>query len=996
MLTPAERDRVLDAHRLDAVRATGLLDAAPDEKLVRLVELTASLLRVPAAQITLVDDKRSFRAAATGLEAIGAAVRQQPVENAYCLLAMQHESAALVGDTRTDPRAQRIQPGAGSPVRAWAGAPLHTMDGLVLGSLCVLDTRPREWTPDDGQVLVALAHAVSAEVALRAASRREGDARARADFQSTLLRATHEATLDGVLVVSPEGRLLTWNSRFGKIWGIDAEAFESGSDDVALASVLRTVVDPEAFIGRVRALYADPLPSRDEVLLRDGRVLDRYGSPLYGEDGAYHGYSWFVRDVSAERSAQQALEAGEQRYRSLVSALTNEVWQTTPDGRLFSDMPSWRAVTGQTEAELLGHGWLDGVHPDDRERTAAAWAEAVRTGDTYEVEYRICPVGWSEAGREPATADQGCRMLQVRGVPLVRDGVVSEWVGVYVDVTELRSSEAAQRRLTALAQAAAESTRVLQEVTAALSGAVSPADVMAVILEKCADVLDASGSGVAIRDGDRVRYEVLTGYSADVKSSWSEFGMDEDSPVTRVIRTGEPIFLSSQDELFAAFGDSDRLRAFVEVSGEQAFARLPLRTPAGVMGALVFGFESERDFSADVQRFMLALAAQCAQALERARLYERERSTARMLQRSLLPEALPLVIGMRMSALCHAASADTDVGGDWYDALVLADGRVALAVGDVRGRGVRAASVMGQVRNALRGLVHADPSPAAVLGWLDSVVAQLGDDEEFVTLVYVVADSRTGHVEWACAGHMPPMVMRSAGAHYLEGAESLPLGLGGARPQAVLDLAPGDALVLFSDGLVENRHRPLDTGLRQLLAHADALIAAPGVPTAQSLRDVLTSSMVDDRGNDDVTVLAVRRAHAERGAGGQAVAAQIDLPARPTSPGAARTFVDARLGEWGAGGVREETLLCISELVTNAVVHAGSAVHLELHCGEGVLRVDVRDVGQAPLAPARPAAGVEDTHGRGLMMVDAVADRWGVVADGDGKVVWFEIALPAA
>ncbi len=393
---------------------------------------------------------------------------------------------------------------------------------------------------------------------------------------------------------------------------------------------------------------------------------------------------------------------------------------------------------------------------------------------------------------------------------------------------------------------------------------------------------------------------------------------------------------------------------------------------------------------------MVALAAQCAQALERARLYERERSTARMLQRSLLPDALPLVIGMRLAALCHAASADTDVGGDWYDAFVLADGRIALAVGDVRGRGVRAASVMGQVRNALRGLVHADPSPGAVLGWLDAVVARLGDPEEFVTLVYAVADSRTGRLEWACAGHMPPLVMRADGALYLEGAESLPLGLGGTRPQAVLDLAPGDALVLFSDGLVENRHRPLDDGLHQLLVHADALIAAPGVPTAQTLRDVLTTSMVDDRGNDDVTVLALRRAHAARGVGGPAVAAQIDLPARPTSPGTARTFVGDRLGEWGADGVREATLLCVSELVTNAVVHAGSPVHLELHFGEGVLRVDVRDTGQTLMAPARQAAGIDDTHGRGLMMVDVVADRWGVVDDGDGKVVWFEISLPAA
>jgi len=511
VLTQGEHDRAPDARRLAAVRATGLLDAPADPVLVRLVELTASLLRAPAAQITLVDEDRSVRVASTGLELVGAAVPSQPIEAAYCRLVMEGDTEAMITDTATDPRAQRIRPGSGGTVRAWAGAPVRSLDGLTLGSLCVLDTRPRAWSADDSQVLVALAHAVSAEVALRTASRREDDARARADFQATLLRATHEATLDGVLVVSPEGRTLSWNTRFQRIWGIDDIALESGSDDVALASVLRNVVDPEAFVARVRALYADPVASRDEILLRDGRVLDRYGTPLYGEDGTYHGYCWFVRDVSVERTAQQALEAGEERYRSLVSALTNEVWRATPDGELLTDMPAWRAVTGQTEAELLGRGWLAGVHPDDRDRVADAWSEAVRTAGTYEVEYRICGI-----------ADNShARTLEVRGVPLTHHGTVTEWVGVYTDVTDQRASAAAERRLAALASAAAESTRVLQEVTAALSGAVSTADVMAVILANGQVVLGASGGGVAIRDGDRVRYEVLTGYSADVKASWA-------------------------------------------------------------------------------------------------------------------------------------------------------------------------------------------------------------------------------------------------------------------------------------------------------------------------------------------------------------------------------------------------------------------------------------------------------------------------------------------
>ncbi len=943
-----------------AVRASGRLDAPPEPALLHLVELTTSLLNVPAAQVLLFGPERSFVAAATGPDLAGDA-RLPPVPR---------DRPVLVADTDDD------------PLRAWAGAPLRSPEGNVLGSLYALDDQPHEWTEPDEHVLAALAHAVSAEIARLAFSRREIDAAARADFQATLLRATNEATLDGVLVVSPEGRILSWNTRFQRIWAIDEEALGSGSDDVALASVLRKVADPERFVTRVRDLYAEPRIARDEIAMLDGRLLDRYGTPLYGDDGTYHGYAWFMRDVSAERAAQHAVKASEARYRTLVQALTNEVWRASPTGDLVGDMPTWRAVTGQTEAELLGRGWLMGVHPDDRRRVRAAWQQAVAGLTEFEEECRIRPV----AGSGPT------RILQMHSVPLVTDGAVTEWIGVHVDVTEVRASEEAERREAARAALATDSTRVLQAITAALSRAVSTDDVMGVILARGQAVLGASGCGVAIRHGDKVRYELLTGYSADVKSSWSEFDMDDDTPVTRVIRTGEPCFISTQQEFLDAFPDSQALRKFVTTSGEQALARLPLATPSGVLGVLSFGFDEPRPFPPEERQFLIALAGQCAQALERARLYERERGTARMLQHSLLPEALPLVLGMRLAAVCETRTPDMDVGGDWYDAVILDDGRLAIAVGDVRGRGVRAASVMGQVRNALRGLVHADPSPTTMLCWLDKVVSRLGDDEEFVTLLYAVACPATGTLEWANAGHMPPLVVAADGARFVEGAESLPLGLGGSRPTARLTLAPGDALVLFSDGLVENRRRPLGQGLQQLLDLASTL--TPDAPGAEALRDLLTSSMVDERDTDDVTVLTLRRANEAHGVGREPLVAQIDLPARPTSPARARDFVGARLGEWGAMGVLEQTMLCVSELVTNAVVHAGARVHLELRCGEGVLRVDVRDTGRAVLPSVRAAAGMDDTHGRGLFLVEILCDRWGVIEEGDGKVVWFELEVP--
>jgi PAS domain S-box-containing protein len=826
---------------------------------------------------------------------------------------------------------------------------------------------------------------LAGEPARRAAWRREHLTHLDADFQAILLRASHEATIDGVLVVSPDGRMLTWNARFPVLWGIPEEVMRGGSDEEALAAVLGTVADPEGFLQRVHELYAERMPARDEIRLRDGRVLDRYGSPLLGEDGTYHGYAWYVRDVSIERRAAEALEASEARHRSLVQALTSEVWYAAPNGDLVSDMPAWRAVTGQTAEELRGDGWAAGVHPADRERVCARWRESVATGEPLDTEFRIRPVRGT-----PEEAGAGTRTLAVRGAALERDGAVVEWVGVFVDVTELRAAEAAKDRLAALAAAAAERTRALQEVTAALSGAVTMADVLTVILEQGQAGLGACGSGVALREGDRVHYQVLNGYSADVKAAWSEFGVDESSPVTHVLRHGEPLFVESDHDLIAMF-DTEPLRAFLEASGERAFARLPLRTSSGVIGVLGFGFDQPRQFSSEDRSFLLALAGQCAQALERAQLYERERSTARLLQRSLLPDALPTLPGVRLGALCQPASLDVEVGGDWYDALVLPDGRLAVAVGDVMGKGVRAASVMGQVRNALRGLVHADAAPTAVLTWLDAVVAQLGDDEELVTLAYGVLNPSDGTFDWGCAGHPPPLLVGPEKSSYVEGGDSLPLGLGGPRAAGRLVLDADQALLLFSDGLVESRARPLVDGLEELQAHAGNL-NVESTADAQEECEAVASAMMDLCRDDDVTLLLLRRDVRGTCARSPVRTAETLLPARATSPSVARRFVTGHLSEWGQRQALDSVLLCVSEVVTNAVVHASSHAELSLRLDRGTLRVEVRDQGTSAIPAARRAPTTEDTHGRGLLLVDAVSDRWGTVEDPGGKVVWFEVA----
>lgn len=975
-----ERNGVRDPVRLAAVRATGLLDAPRDEALRRLTQLAAALLRADAAHITLVDEVCTVRVAAAGRHGGELVGGDEEADAGLCHLVLCHDDAVLVADTARDPRTPAASSRLTHAVGAWAGAPVRSADGHALGTLSVVERRPRCWSEDDAHMLRTLAGAVSDEIALRVARRRNGDGGRAADFEASLLRATHDSTVDGVLVVSPDGDILWSNARFAELWSIPDAVVEQGTDAAALDSVVDKLVDPDAFLARVREVYASRAPSHDELRLRDGRVFDRYGTPLFGSDGAYHGYAWYTRDVTAERQAREALEASDARYRSLVRALASEVWYASASGELLSDMPSWRAVTGQTREQLLGAGWLDGVHPGDRGRVADAWARAQQRGDLFETEYRIC-----------APDGSGVRRLTVRGVPLEHDGVIDEWVGVYVDVTDLRAAEDAKEQLAALAASAADGTRALHEVSAALSSAVTLADVLAVVLEQGQSRLGATGSGVALRDGDRVHYEALRGYSADIKAQWSEFSMAEPLPTTYVIGTGRPVFVESRDDLDHLY-DNDRLRGFVEATGEHAWARLPLRTPSGVLGALIFGFDRPRRFSEDERNFAMALAGQCAQAIERARLYERERSTAQVLQRSLLPDALPALPGVHLSAVCQPASADVEVGGDWYDAFMLGDGRLAVVVGDVMGKGVRAASVMGQVRNALRGLVHADAAPDRVLSWLDSVVGQLGSDEELVTMVYGLFDASSGQFEWCSAGHMPPLLINRGTAAYVVGGDSLPLGLAGERDVGRLVLEPDQALLLFSDGLVESRARPLVDGLDELAARAGALAAADASGDIDSFRDRLVASMIEPTGNDDVTALVLRRSAGGRPEGDPVRTAEVVLPARASSAGAARRFVTERLGDWDLGHLADAALVCVSEIVTNAVVHAKSHAEVSMRAGEGVLRFDVRDVGSSGIPTIRPPASPDDTHGRGLLLVEALSDRWGTIGEGDSKVVWFEMS----
>jgi PAS domain-containing protein len=284
---------------------------------------------------------------------------------------------------------------------------------------------------------------------------------------------------------------------------------------------------------------------------------------------------------------------------------------------------------------------------------------------------------------------------------------------------------------------------------------------------------------------------------------------------------------------------------------------LPLLVSGGRIGTLVLTLAEDHDpDGGEDSAFLGALAGQCAIALERARLYERERSTAVALQRSLLPDRLPDAPGVELAARFLPGAADAEVGGDWYDAFTLPDGRLVLVIGDVMGKGVSAAAGMGRLRSALRALALVNPLPEAVLGGLDRVFTATEEADQIATLVYLLINPAARRAAVGGAGHLPLVLVRAGREPELvdAGSGSTPLGWPEPRAQRTLELGPGDLLLGVTDGVVERRGYDLDEGLAELV---DSVREPEG--NLEALIERVTTTMLGHtEGRDDATLLAVR------------------------------------------------------------------------------------------------------------------------------------------
>jgi serine phosphatase RsbU (regulator of sigma subunit)/anti-sigma regulatory factor (Ser/Thr protein kinase) len=526
----------------------------------------------------------------------------------------------------------------------------------------------------------------------------------------------------------------------------------------------------------------------------------------------------------------------------------------------------------------------------------------------------------------------------------------------------------------------------LQTMTADLSNALTTSDVARVVVEGVGGAVDADDVGLtAIGNGDNAsRALAWHGGHQEELAPLLAGGASSETPTGWAIRARRSLLFDSASALVDEFPS---VAGEVARSRQQAFLFVPLVAGRRANAALVISWGGHHRLSRDDRSFVEVLAAQAAQALDRARHFEAEQTIAETLQRSVLPVALPRVEGVQLAARYLPGSAQLDVGGDWFDAISLSDGRLGLVVGDVVGKGVQAAASMAQLRNAIRAFSVDPLKPSSVLARLNRL-AEEALDTAFATLVYMVLDPETAVCRLASAGHPPPVVAFPDGrVEFLDGGRGLPLGTGieSKYRQDTYELPAGSTVVLYTDGLVERRGRSIDEGLADLRS---AVGGAPKDPD-RLLEHVLERVVGGGERGDDIALLAARVL--------TVAPRELDLTVR-ADLGSMNLVRDA-LRVWLEGAPMEradaeDVVLATWEACANAIEHAvdpsAGTVSVRAALDESRIRVSVTDTGAwAPYS-------VERDRGLGLRLMRALSSSVDVAQHPEGTTVTVEKALTGA
>ncbi len=920
-------------------------------------------------------------------------------------------------------------------VEAAIAIPLRSV-GEVVGVLEFLYERPG--SVDDETVATALTVASLAEQALERARlyERERESRRALDRVLRVAPRFHAETVDEVTAVICREARATFGADYGVLWQLrDSQLVLLNSDPVREELPQGLQVPLDDFSGLAEAVVDHDVSFSPDVLLEArGEGLERVRrmgirsslrSPIAigAQVELVLAVSWQVVISEPEpstvilmrRFADQAGLAIEQlerrqaeaegasrakdtaRLQAVTAALSlaatpGEVADTCLEHALSLGAEAGFVVLRSSQRDAFDFASHQGFDDDELDAWRAFGPDAdvpfARVLSNGEAVWALAPEdtsAFTEAGGFP---DAGWAALPLKRGATVQGALhltfrqarrVSEAERLWLETVVSQCSLALERsRLFEEEQLRRVRAERLQGMTAALSNALTQKDVAEVVVEALCEELEPDAASVSSVVEDRAALRALAwrGYPDELADD--EISLEADTPETRAARGRGWRLYTSED------ADSTR-----ESKGPVSYAVAPLVAGRARIGVLAMSWNEPFALSREDRGFIESTAGQAALALDRARVFESERTTAETLQRSVLPASLPRVEGVQIAARYLPGTQGVAVGGDWFDALALHDGRLGLIVGDVMGKGVHAAASMGQLRNALRAFSVERLKPSSALTRLD----RLGDEtleSAFATVVYAVVDPRNGVFRFSSAGHPPPVVAYSDGrVELLEEGRGLPLGTG-MRPQyrqAVSELPDGSVLILYSDGLVERRGQSIDDGLQTLLA---TIREAPKDPE-RLLEHILDRVVGDAPRADDIALLAARLLP---------VAPQRLELRLPTTIDALHVVRDA-LRTWTQGvplsrSGSESLVLAAWEASANAIEHAVSTADGPLlvcaTLGDSKIRVTVEDNGRWVPPTDRPGRGL------GLQLMRSLTSSVEIVPGSDekGTRVTIEYDLPEA
>ncbi|WP_327396542.1 SpoIIE family protein phosphatase [Streptomyces phaeochromogenes] len=793
--------------------------------------------------------------------------------------------------------------------------------------------------------------------------------------------------------IGPDGLVDQWSLRAEQLFGISTERA------VGMDPIEAFVAEDKRELGQRK--MAEVLDGREWTGVVPFRLPDPEGTGLAAE-GLAEVYVMPTRTEEGERAAVCiVVDVRILRRIETDLAASQAIFGQSPFGFLLID-PDLRirranerfaSVFGGTVDDHRGRTVKDYLSPGEAERVSAILRRVLETGDSVN-ELLV-------SGTVPGSSERRhwsinlYRVHSGSGRPI---GIA--WLGTDITSRRAAAREAAQarRNLALLNEAGARIGNSLDLETTAreLLDVAVPGfcDLASVDLYQGLLAGDETPPGLA--DGSAEMRRVA--YASAVSDAPFISGPEPvnvgavhhyafNSPFADALRTARPQSVAAEEGGLIQSTLAVPMVAHDTVVGLVQFSRTKGSEPFG-----------ERDSSLAVE-----LASRAAVCIDNARLYRREHERALILQRSLLPPGDPEASGLDIACRYLPGNAATEVGGDWFDVIELPGHRTALVIGDVMGRGLRAAVAMGELRTAVRTLALLDLEPAEVLSALDEIARGLGtpggvqqstrgarqsrdadlSEVYLATCVYAVYDSVTRRCTFANAGHLPPVIVEPGeSALMLDVPPGMPLGVGGEPFEEVeVELPEGALLALYTDGLVESRDHPLDEGLQAFVG----ALTDPSSPL-EDVCDHILNTLDTHHGEDDIALLMAR----VQGLPAESVG-DWTLPREPRSVGRAREYARGQLLSWDLEPLVDTAELLVSELVTNALRYGEGEIRLRLLL-DRTLVCEVWDAGL--VQPRRRRARDTDEGGRGLQLVGLLSDAWGSRRTPRGKTVWFELPLP--